>query len=425
MNKILLYLFFLIFLFSCRKKTDEQFPTLQFFSPGVGTYHHVLDPILFKVKATDETKLETITVKLLNEQLTPVTSSVTLSCSDNDETFESYIITTDIHLSSGLYYLKAEAFDGTNTKVQYREINLIEVPRVLKNLFVVSQPNASLIQIDSVSNGQAFLAHSYSTDFSFSLINSYYSHFGMAGSQTGNYVSFDAEYYNTIFTINNPQSSLNYFISGYVHGDRTFIADDDGKVKSYRKTASAFDIIDFGNQLVKTMLVHDDYIYAYAQNKSTGQKSIVTRYVASGILSQSLNINTSIQHIYYLNSNELLLIGNENNIGKILIYDIALNSVFEPVVFSGGQIYSSCELNDGKVVIAHDNGLTSLNLSTYALGSLSSGNTYQNMVYDDLSNQLFLVRNNIVEIYSYSPFTLLSNTTIADSIIGLHLLYNK
>lgn len=415
----------MIALFSCRKKTDEQYPTLQILSPGVNTYHHVLDPIPFQVKASDETKLVSITVRLLNEQLTPVTSSVTLACSNNEETFNSYILTTDIHLPSGLYYLKAEAFDGTNTKVQYREINLVEVPKALKKVYLVSQPSTSLIQIDSLSNGQTFSAFSHSTDYSFSVISSYYSQIGIAGSQVSNYVSVDAEYYNSIYSINNPQTSLNYFVSGYVKNDKTYIADNDGKVKSYKKTGASIDIIDFGNQLVKEMMVEDDFIFAFATHKTTLQPSIITRYISSGILHQSLNINTTIQHIFYLNSNELLLIGNENDLGKILIYDMSLNAVSEPVVFSNGKIYCACKNYNNEIIIAHDNGLSVFNILNYSLGSLSTGDTYQKVVYEDLSNQLYLAKNNQIEIYSASPFSLVSSVTATDSILDIHILYNK
>lgn len=426
MNKSLLYLFFLILIFSCKKNRDEQYPTLQIISPGVNTQHNVLDPIPFEVIASDETHLERITVYLLNEDLSPVATPLTLNCSSNESTFESYLITTDIHLPSGQYYVKAEAFDGTNKKVSYREIYLNEVPRVLKNVLIVSQPSLSLIQIDSLSNGQIFNSYSASSDFSFSQVSSYYQMFIVAGAQSGNLLNLDANYFNTNWMITNPLTSTNkYFVSSYAQNDKLFIANEDGFIKSYRKSNQAIDIINVGNQLVKSMLVNNDFILGYAENKITAQKSILVHFLASGIFYQSLNINTTIKKIFKINDNEFLLIGNENSLGKILIYNLNDNSVSEPTIFNNGKIYDASTSINNLILLAHDNGLSTFNLLNYSIGNLSAGATYQLIQYDDINNQIYIAKNNIIDQYNLSPFTLINTSAITDSIVGLHLLYNK
>jgi hypothetical protein len=328
MNKYYTLIIFLVVIASCRKKQDETYPAISFQAPATNTSFNVLEPVNFKVIASDETKLERITVSLLNGAYLAVAPSATLTCDVNEETFEDYIIPSDIHLPSGTYYLKAVAYDGFNEKVAYREIILNEVPRVLKTVFVSKVDSGTLLFIDSLAGSSFQTCAGVASDLTEVNINSYNQFFVIAGSQSGDLKSIDANSFSNLWNFSNPGTSLsNYFSSTYNYDDKVFVGDKSGKIKSYRRTNQPVDVIDLGNLYAEEMVMNDQFLVCSAVANSGGQRSIRMYYLQSGIFYQSLNINFEIVKMFRASSDEIVLLCNEGGIGKIKTYTISTSAI--------------------------------------------------------------------------------------------------
>lgn len=426
MNKYLPFLIFFVALSSCKKNRDETYPSVQFSSPGFQSSHQVLQPILFKVTASDETDLDKITVHLLNDSYLPITSSAVLICDENSETFESFMLPDDIHLPSGTYYLKAVASDGFNEKVAYREIYLNEVPKQLKTIWVLTYDGNQTIGLDSLQGNTLVNVLNLNQDFSGFITNSYQQMMMIAGSNTGNLTQFHAEYLNTQFSLtNNGSGSTSFFTYLLEINDKTFVADQSGIIRSFRKTSTALNVVDLGNYFAESFCINQDFLISSSILSSGSQKSIQVYYLSSSTLYQSMITTMEVKKMFVLNSDEILMVGNESGLGKIKIYSISGNSLTEPMIFSGGIIRDAAKINDENYLIAHSNGLDQIDLNTINQSNLISGSDHQLVQLDELSQVIYTAHGNILSSYSLSPLNLIQNITASDSIAGLNLLYNK
>lgn len=426
MNKHFGLLIFLVALLSCNKNRDETYPTIQIISPGTNTNHTVLQAINFKVSASDETHLDRITVHLLTASYLPAATPVTMNCDENSETFENYLLPDDIHLPTGTYFIKAVATDGFNEKVAYREIHLNEVPRVLENVWVITNPSTNVTRLDTISGTTLSNAQIISADHSLFISHSYYKMIVEAGGSTGNLLAMDGIYLTNYFTITNTGSgAYDFFTSLLSLEDKFFVADHSGKIKSYRKSQQAVDVISLGNYYAEAFCILDDFITTVSINLSGGQREIQVYYLSSGVFYQSSATNLSTKKMFSLNSDETLLFGNESGLGKIKLFSSSGNNETEPIVFSGGLIYDVCRVDASIFLIAHSNGVHLYDYSTSSQSAILTGNAHQLVRYEDLGNTFYTAYGNSVGHYSLSTVNLIQNYMATDSITGLDLLYNK
>ncbi len=426
MNKHFSLLIFLVVLVSCRKNRDEAYPTVQIISPGTNTNHFVLQTINFKVSASDETHLDRITVHLLTAAYLPAATPVTLNCDENSEIFESYLLPDDIHLETGTYYIKAVATDGFNEKVAYREIHLNAVPRILENVWVVTNPSINVTHLDTVSGTVLANAQIILADHSKFITHSYHKMIVEAGGATGNLLAMDGIYLSNFFTITNTGSgAYDFFTSLLSVGDKFFVADHSGKIKSYRKSQQAVDVIALGNYYAEAFCILDDFVTTVSVNSSGGQREIQVYYLSSGVFYQSLATNLATKKMFSLDTDETLLFGNESGQGKIKLFSSSGNSETEPVVFSGGVIHDVCRMDGTIFLISHSNGVHLYDHSSSSQTAILTGSAHQLVRYEDLGNTFYTAYGNNLGHYSISPVNLLQNYVAGDSITGLDLLYNK
>lgn len=426
MNKHLSFLIFFVALSSCKKNRDETYPSVQFSSPGFQSSHAVLEPIYFQVSASDETKLDKISVHLLDDSYLPVATSSVLICDENSETFNGSILPSDIHLPSGTYYLKAVATDGFNEKVAYREIYLNEVPRELKTIWILSYGGNQSIHLDSLQGNSLINVLNLNQDFGGFLVNSYQQMMMIAGSQTGQLTQLHAEYLNTQFQLPNTGSgTTTFFTYLWEKNDKTFISDRSGLIRSFRKTSTAIDVVDLGNYFAESFCVSNDFLISSSILSSGSQKSIQVYYLSSSTLYQSMITSMEVKKMFVLNSDEILMIGNESGIGKIKVYSLSGNNFSEPIVFTGGIIRDAAKINDENYLIAHSNGVDQIDLNSLNQANLINGLDHQLVRLDALSQVIFAAHGNILSTYTVSPLNLIQNVTATDSIAGLELLYNK
>ena len=147
---------FMIFLFmsfiSCDKE-DVLPPILVVNTPLALSNFNVLEYISVQGSASDETNIEYVELKLLNNDLVSVSNQIVLNSNELNFNFNANILIDDIHLSSGNYFLKVAVSDGKNVTSSYVEILLSAVPLVLKKTYVVSSNinSFNLYEIDGAS----------------------------------------------------------------------------------------------------------------------------------------------------------------------------------------------------------------------------------------------------------------------------------
>ena len=122
MKKIVIYLILLI-LVSCQKR-DELPPLVIVNSPLAMSNYSVLDYIEIEGSVTDDRSIEWVQIQLLNSSLNSVAEEIVINTNELEINFSETLHIDDVHLSSGKYYIKVSASDGTNEVSKFIEINI-------------------------------------------------------------------------------------------------------------------------------------------------------------------------------------------------------------------------------------------------------------------------------------------------------------
>ncbi|MCX6297091.1 MAG: Ig-like domain-containing protein, partial [Bacteroidetes bacterium] len=102
-------LILIISLFSCKKGTDEKGPIITFNTPTVNQTFNVNDYVTVNATVTDDTKITSVSVSLLdaNEHLAHLT--IPVSVSSPTMTLNMQYFLDNVHLLSGIYNIEISA----------------------------------------------------------------------------------------------------------------------------------------------------------------------------------------------------------------------------------------------------------------------------------------------------------------------------
>lgn len=425
MNKVPILFIFLVCLLSCKKDEDVQYPQADILLPNALSVHQVLQPVSFKVSASDETNLESITVYLLDGSLRNAATPVTVQCDENSMIFEGFLFPDDIHLLSGPYFIKAVVSDGTNEKVIYREIYLNEVPLQLKKAVIVTLPASNTIQLDSLNGNSLQSFYSLNSDFSCFIIDSWNQSMVFAGSLTGNLEVKEANYFTPRFTVNNIGSgATSFFVYSDIYESRFFVSDRSGKIKSYEKTAQPGNSIDLGNYYAENFCIGETDLYSASVFNSGSVRSIQKYNLQSGVLQQGTTSTLDVKKMFFNSDEELILFGNEGGTGRIKLYNTAGNTLSEPFIFSGGIIYDACIQSNGLFLVACSGGVYLINGLSLTQNPVITGNPAHHLKIEKISGNIYFSDAGQLFIYN-SGFNLITSASASDSIAAIDFLYNK
>lgn len=155
--KILLFVLMGNFYFLSCKKKDKEFPVINFVSPSSQSQYKVLETIYFKAEISDNKKIESISVSLLDKNSNIIVSSFEPKKFEkgttNFQLLES-IELSDKSIISGEYRIKISASDGELTASKELKILIDELPKKREAIlyFQKNTNNFSVFKIDSANS---------------------------------------------------------------------------------------------------------------------------------------------------------------------------------------------------------------------------------------------------------------------------------
>ncbi|MBI2269052.1 MAG: hypothetical protein HYU69_01705 [Bacteroidetes bacterium] len=420
----------MMLLIQCKKDSDIVPPVVKILSPYENQIFSVYDIFTIKADISDDKQLTSVNIKLLNEQQAIMQVPVTFTASGKklalDRKYELY----DIHLPTGYYYLRIEATDGVNSGVGYLKIFIHEAPTFRTGIYAITRSSSllNIVKIDSSFNALNKL--SYTSDYAGSGISSYYRCLYVSGNYTGAIKGIDLES-NTVKWLVDPVISGDpCFTSLYNKGDRNYVSYYSGFVKAYDHYGiSTYETLPVPAGFYPIKVVENgSHVLVEVKDKSGPTKKLVTYLSATGLGIQEIYMYRDVVDYLMKNSNEVFVFSNNSGQGTMEVYDIANNSFFSPHALNTGKIWSAVQIDADNYLIGHDDGIIyRYQYSQNSLTTLVSGVKAYRMRYDVVNNQLIVAQAKDVKLYTYSPsVTTLDNTVaLADSILDIHILFNK
>lgn len=427
--KLVVFVFSLLLLvsFSCKKVTDDIDPIINIFLPYENEIINIPDTMHIEAKVSDDNKIEQIQIVITDENFIPAFGSYEYPVNENPATINDDMIIDDIHINSGIYYLKIRAYDGTNYKNAFRKIYINEIPRELNDIIVITK-NTGRIDIQSIDKSFK-LNHLFDVDGTFekSEINPFEQLLYIAGKYYDNLKAFDLEKKEQEWVVeglNYPP--LPYFRNIYYDNELLYISTSKGEIRSYNNT-----LTNITTSVMKIGYVpgicckHEEYLLSEGNEISGDHTYLFCYYAISGSLANELLVDMDITGIFPKEENKFYVLGNKQNEGGIYVYHINNNGIEKIKTFNGKSIILSEQIDENNLFIAFDDGVYHYNYNQNSLTSFAANLSVIAMEYDDIGKVLYVAEKIKVSSFKYPQWNVADFIDVPKEILNMHLHYNK
>jgi hypothetical protein len=417
----------LVIFYAC-KKNDGTPPSVSIVSPAPMSQHNVLQYIHVKVDASDDKNIESITISIQNSSGVNVVSSFKTYPATASANISHTFHINDIHIPTGSYSIRVEAFDGTNSKTAFREIYLNEVQRALKRIMITRFDGIS-VYIDSLATNQFINFFNTPGDYSSAAISSWWQQIYLQGIFNSPLTAYQAEDMSPLWSVPaQPNGTLPYFNSLTYLSSSHYLYSSNGYgfLKAYNKTGITVEnIFSPGGRLPFCATELGSYIITEHRDNVTGNHLLGVHNKGSGTLMQTFPVTFIWVKLESRGTDQIVLAGNNGNQGELRVYSVSAGNMFEPVNIPPGKVYDMVKIDNDNYLISHESGILKYTYTNSNLVNITTGNKAQCLNYDETLGLVLAAEGNTLS--GYNPFTGAGSFsyTASDSIRNILLLFNK
>lgn len=420
----LLWIAFVLSAVSCKKETgDDLLPTVQITSPTLGATFYYNGTINIEAVVTDDRQLQSVMVEITDAQNNRYLSSQLFTPTEKYFEVNLAIQCNDLYLSSGSYYVRITANDGENEQIAFREIQIMEAPRIIERIFAV-RSNGLTASIDTLHDVSLLPCLDFEGDYRYGDIESRTRHLVASGSSPSSLLSLSLPYFENLSTAFPPSNDE---LSAFFHdriGYRFLWGTQSGEIWSTTSSGTQLFSPAATNASITCIARSNEHIIVI----SGGTESTYIHILRSdnGIVETSIQVDWEVMGAVHLiaEDNRVLLVGNQNGASHFAWLNLvtsAINEVFNFYESSPVRGVYECEGNDFFVV--HDVGITRYYnlLNNY---TINNSLIPEKIKYDDLENQLWAITPQQLYRLEGTGQSILQ-TLPASNVVDLWIQYNK
>lgn len=404
---------------ACKKENaDNDSPIIQIESPLMGSMFYYLNNIEVSAAISDNQQLTSVTLEITNAGNIRYLEHKEFSPMSREFRLDYTLSHNDLYLTSGVYYIKITASDGTNETIVFREIQLTEAPRILERIIVVRESGSSTA-LDTLQNSNLLQWTLYSDPYEFGGIDSRTRQLVICGSQPS---AMQSLILDDLQPLNAAFPPTNETITAFIHDETHhsfFWGTQQGNL--WKTTNSGTQLFASAtNSPIRHLGIHFNKLIAASDN------SIYVIRKDNGITETVLSLNWQLKGIISLPSDEsrVLLVGNENNTSKFKWLNLstaAFNDVFN--FYDTSPVSVVCKGGGNNFYALHVNGLAHYSnlMDNYTINPSIQANK---LIFDELNQLLYSVNSNEMVVLSESGQQVL-HTISAPGAQDVWLQYNK
>lgn len=435
-KKIIILFSSLLFIYSCKKDSSPDYPSVQISSPYSLATFNVPGSIQVTGHASDAKSLTSVTVYIANSQNIAAEEVIQIPITSNNMNISCSYLLNDIHMPGGEYYMTIAASNGTNSSSAFQQIYVDALPTKRTAIYAITRDGSGVHAwgIDSAFQISPSFSYTVPGDYSSSDVNSYYQQLYIAGHDSGNVSVYSVPAIAPDWSIAGNPSPAPYFTNVYCSRDAELVSYFNNTT-CYVKYFNHLGVIQAvynaatGYYPIKTFL-WGGWLFMEEKSISSSQENLVTFYASTGGGLEQTTI-APIVAMYGYDNNDIFIFGNNSSGGAyIKLYTISGNIFYSPAfsLSSYGQLLSAAQVNLNTYLLSFSNG--SVYQYTYNPVSIVSyipGITASTIRYDSINNQVITASGKIVNEYNYTVgfATLVNSLTISDSVRDIRILYNK
>lgn len=425
------YLYITLFLalsfFSCQKDVDDVKPTIDVSSPTYLQSFDGFDTLQIVANITDDQNIELVRVSLKDMDGAIVLSSISKSPNTKSFLLDVPYFFDDIQLSSGEYTFDISAFDGENTKHIYIPILYNEIGRERERIVVMDNNGATthITQLDNAFN--TWSQYSITGDFIGGFVNSYDQQIITASSDEVK--AFDASSNMLSWNV----STINTYQEVFFNDRDLYVSLLNGQIKSFDRNGNAkFEVLANLNFFGESGLVFENVFLSEQKAISGNSTKMVVYWIASELERHQRLLTEDVVKMYSFSSDKAILFGNEllTSSPKIRIYDVISNSLsifsdLPSVILDPNPIEDCVQISSNTYLILQNGLITRVDVGANLASAYMTVNGATGIEYDALTNQLFIISGNVLDVYNYSSQVLQGNYIHGSPILKVGFLYNK
>lgn len=400
--------------------------------PNLGSSYNFGEIIAVKAMVKDDQKIDFIRITVSDASNNEFLQVINLPNSGQEILVETVLQHNDKYLTSGTYYVKISAGDGSNEFSAFREIYLNELPKALEKVLLVRQSSSSSFSIDSLSSGGEIIPFAFPNGrYEKGEIDSRFATLGMAETYYGGISSTDINSLLINASIGLPASAQNGFYNCVIHDPYNHAIYFGGNESQIRKcTAQSVSGIAFvipEDFVAEHFALNEDFLFVHARNITNTQQNISVFNRSTGQFFQSLAIDMSIEikGLFALNnSDQVVVAANTGGECQLVKYNKATNALNDVFTFFNQSLCSGIWPGDnGRFYISHQNGIVQYNQD---IEMISTGIALEplSLKYDTTNDLVYVATGNGLYVLSNSATTQIGYYAVANCRDVL-LLYNK
>lgn len=418
----------IITMMACKKDPiNNSKPIISITSPNSSQYYTALDTILISGQVSDDELISSITISLKDVNNVSVVQSISIFPQSKEHTIHEKMYLNNIHLNNGQYTMNVAANDGENVAQKFINVNINAFPKTRKGVFLFSNngTTTNITKLDNAFNASIF--QTSSGDFLKGVVNSYDQEIINCGSATGDLTGYAISTGQLLWSVNNNATGFAFFTGVSATKNEVFVSYYNRTIQSYLSGGiPKFSAQAFTSSYSDQTVVHNDELFISEQPEVSGTDiRLVAYYMSSGIEKQQMLLNEDVQSMFSFSENELVLFNNVGGTGVIKVYDISQNSVWQPFTLYSGAIDDVTEISNGVYVVVQNGNLSVVDRNNFSKLPYLSGIGANKVKYDSITNQLFVVRGSVLEVYDYSSKTIITTYAHTDTIKEVAFWYNR
>jgi len=425
MKNSLLILLLSSLLWNCKKESNFD-PVISFIKPEGSILLLAGDTFQVEAHISDDKSLTFISLQLLYMNGTPASSAVLYQPENNSFHINTLYIVNNTALESGHYLITITASDGTNTSRKAREIEIQALPVERLKLLAINATSStvSVFELDTLQ-GYSLLTH-VNGDYRSSSVSSRYRRLNILGSRSGPFTVLNASNGNLIKEISGLCPIGNQCFE-YLHfqDELNFVSYYDGRLKAFDANGlQRFEIAQQGYFRPVSMFRLGDYLIAELLYLNPLNRKIGTFFYPSGVLTLEASVNMDVLSMFRRSPNELYIFGHSNGMAVVDIFNLQLNRTTPLRIFGGMTINDVYQFQTNEFYLATDQGLWNYKVD---IGSFTQSTVtpIQSLKFDPVMNELFLIEGKNIKVLDAATSMLKKQYTLPDSVLNLHILYNK
>jgi len=427
-SRFLLLLFLLsVLLFSCENEDNEP-PSIEIISPSETAQYQVYDTIPVYYHVSDDRIVESVTIKLVNQDFIPVSGQQTKTIGAADFSGFEALVVDNRQLPTGTYYVLITATDGTNDKNAYVEVRVQEFPFALRAIYFAdanSSGQNSIFRIDCLFTSVTPFV-SIGQDVRKLSVNSMYDRLNIAGYMDGGIVQYDLAGQGIRWSASaSMQPPAPTFLDMTSAAGNVYVSLYNDEIRGYTNDGALILNLQTLGDRPHTLYADENHLFVERRQIGGTFNTLFVYRVSNFFQKWELNLPMHVVAFCARTATELFIFGNYNGQAKVLLYNVENNSYWEPRTLPLGKLLHAVKGDGQTYFLAHENGLYSYTYSPNYLNQIGAGDVYQHLCFDRADGVLIGATRNEVRVIAGVQGAVVATFAHSDSIVSLDIHYTK